>query len=89
MAAAYRSATIINNVPLEKNHILIVGDRYSVIEYAIMSKVKLLIVVGNGEINEEHLNLARENHVNIIRTKFDTFHTTKVIGLANYLKKVN
>lgn len=88
MAAAYRSATIINNVPLEKNHILIVGDRYSVIEYAIMSKVKLLIVVGNGEINEEHLNLARENHVNIIRTKFDTFHTTKVIGLANYLKNV-
>ena len=88
MAAAYRSATIINNVPLEKNHILIVGDRYSVIEYAIMSKVKLLIVVGNGKINEEHLNLARENHVNIIRTKFDTFHTTKVIGLANYLKNV-
>lgn len=88
MAAAYRSATIINNVPLEKNHILIVGDRYSVIEYAIMSKVKLLIVVGNGEIKEEHLNLARENHVNIIRTKFDTFHTTKVIGLANYLKNV-
>ncbi len=88
MAAAYRSATIINNVPLEKNHILIVGDRYNVIEYAIMSKVKLLIVVGNGEINEEHLNLARENHVNIIRTKFDTFYTTKVIGLANYLKNV-
>ena len=88
MAAAYRSATIINNVPLEKNHILIVGNRYSVIEYAIMSKVKLLIVVGNGEINEEHLNLARENHVNIIRTKFDTFYTTKVIGLANYLKNV-
>lgn len=88
MAAAYRSTTIINSVPLEKDNILIVGDRHSVIEYAIMSKVKLLIVVGGGEIREEHLKMAKENRVNIIRTKLDTFHTTKVIGLANYLKNV-
>lgn len=88
LAAAYRSSTIINNVRLKNDHILIVGDRHSVIEYAIMSKVKLLIVVGMGEIKSEHLELAKLNHVNIIRTKFDTFYTTKVIGLANYLKNV-
>lgn len=88
LAAAYRSTTIINNVRLEKDHILIVGDRHSVIEYAVMSKVKMLIVVGNGEIKPEHLEIAKQNHINIIRTKFDTFHTTKVIGLANYLKNV-
>lgn len=88
MAAAYRSTTIINNVRLEKDHILIVGDRHSVIEYAVMSKVKLLIVVGDGEIKPEHLEMAEKNRVNIIRTKFDTFRTTKVIGLANYLKNV-
>lgn len=88
LAAAYRSTTIINNVRLKNNHILIVGDRHSVIEYAIMSKVKLLIVVGMGEIKPEHLKLAKENQINIIRTRFDTFYTTKVIGLANYLKNV-
>lgn len=88
LAAAYRSTTFINNVRLEKDHILIVGDRHSVIEYAIMSKVKMLIVVGMGEIKSEHLELAKQNHVNIIRTKFDTFYTTKVIGLANYVKNV-
>ena len=88
IAAAYRSTTIINNVRLEKDHILIVGDRHSVIEYAVMSKVKLLIVVGEGEIKPEHLEMAQKNQVNIIRTKFDTFRTTKVIGLANYLKNV-
>lgn len=88
MAAAYRSSTIINNVPLERNHILIVGDRHSVIEYAVMSKVKLLIIVGNGEIKQEHLEMAKKSQTNIIRTKLDTFHTTKVIGLANYLKNV-
>lgn len=88
LAAAYRSTTIINQVTLKHDHILIVGDRHSVIEYAIMSKVKMLIVVGNGEIKPEHLELARENHINVIRTGFDTFYTTKVIGLANYAKNV-
>lgn len=88
MAAAYRSSTFTNTITLDNSNILIVGDRHSVIEYAIMSKVKLLIIVGNGEIQEKHLQMARENHVNIIRTKFDTFHTTKVIGLVNYLKTI-
>lgn len=88
MAAAYRSSTFMNTIHLGSDNILIVGDRHSVIEYAIMSKVKLLIIVGNGEIKEEHLQMARENHVNIIRTGFDTFRTTKVIGLSNYLKTI-
>lgn len=88
LAAAYRSTTILNSVSLDNNHVLIVGDRHSVIEYAINSSVKLLIVVGNGEIKQEHLEIAKKNHVNIIRTKFDTFHTARVIGLANYLKNI-
>ncbi len=88
LAASYRSTTILNNVTLGSNHILIVGDRHSVIEYAIKSKVKLLIIVGNNEIKEEHLELAKENKINIIRTGYDTFHTTKVIGLSNYLGNV-
>lgn len=88
LAAAYRSTTIINSVPLEKNHILIVGDRHSVIEYAILSKVKLLVLVGDNMIHEEHLRMAKENHVNIIGTSLDTFHTTKIIGLSNYIKNI-
>ena len=41
MVAAYRSTTFINTVPLTKDNILIVGDRHSVIEYAVESGVKL------------------------------------------------
>ncbi len=88
LAATYRSTTILNHVSLEKNHILIVEDRHSVIEYAVLSGVKMLILVGNAEIKTEHLETAKKNKVNIIRTHFDTFHTTKVIGLANYLKNI-
>ena len=63
---------------------MIVGDRHSIIEAAINSSIKLIIIVGNLEIKEEHLKIAIENKVNIIRTEYDTFHTAKLIGLSNY-----
>ena len=88
LAASYRSSTFMSTVTLTHDNILIVGDRHSVIEYAISCGVKLIIVVGNGEIRPEHLELAKQNHVNIIRTGFDTFRTTKVIGLSNYIANI-
>ncbi len=87
--ASYRSTTFLNQIPLDQNSILIVGDRHSIIEYAVASKVKLLIIVGNGEIKEEHLKIAEENKVNILRTSLDTFHTAKMISLANYVKNIS
>ena len=88
IAASYRSTTFMDSIKLDKTNILIVGDRHSVIEYAINSGVKLIIVVGNNEIKEEHLEIAKKNKVNIIRTGFDTFKTTKMIGLSNYIVNI-
>lgn len=88
LVAAYRSTTILNNVSFSKNTILIVGDRHSVIEYAVENGVKLLIVVGGNEIKKEHLEIAEKNHVNVIRTNYDTFHTAKLIGLSNYISNI-
>lgn len=87
--ASYRSTTFLNNIQLDENSILIVGDRHSIIEYAFRSKVKMIIIVGNGEIKEEHLKIAKENRVNVIRTNLDTFHTAKLIGLSNYVKDIS
>ena len=86
--ASFRSTTFLNNVDLCKSDVLIVGDRHSIIEYAVNCGVKLIIITGNGEIKEEHINVALSNHVNIIRTNFDTFHTAKMIGLCNYIKNI-
>ncbi len=83
LVASYRSTTFINNIKLNKDNILIVGDRHSIIENAVNSKIKLLIIAGNSEIKEEHLKIARENKVNIIRTNYDSFYSSKLIGLAN------
>lgn len=84
--AAFDDETFINNIKLSNNDILIVGDRHKIIEYAIDSKIKLIIVTGEGVIKEDHLIKARENRVNIIRTKYDTYHVSRVISLSNYIK---
>lgn len=86
MVAAYRSTTFINTVPLTKNDILIVGDRHSVIEYAVLSGVRLLILSGDAEIKEKHIEIARKNKVNIIRTPYDSYHITRLLPLTNYIK---
>ena len=84
LAASFRSTTILNTIDFKEDTIMIVGDRHSIIEAAINNKVKLIIIVGNLDIKEDHIELARKNKVNIIRTSYDTFHTAKMIGLSNY-----
>lgn len=86
LAAAFKDETFMENIHLSNEDILIVGDRHSIIKYAIKSQVKLLIITGDGEIQKSHIELAKENKVNIIRTKYDTYHVSRVISLSNYIK---
>ena len=88
MAAAFRSTTFIQNIKITNNDILIIGDRNNILEYIIKSKAKLIILVGNGELSKNNYELAKENKVNIIRTKHDTFYTSKIINLSNYVENV-
>lgn len=89
IVASYRSTTILSTVKLSKNHILIVGDRHSIIEYAINSGVGLLIVTGDHEIKAEHLALAKKNKVNIIITPHPTLIASRRINLANSIATIN
>ncbi len=86
LVASYRSTTFMETVKLKEDTILIVGDRHSIIEYAVKSKVKLIILSGDAQIKEEHLKIAEENKANIIRTKYSSYHITRLIVLANYIK---
>lgn len=88
LIASYKSTTIKESNQLTPNKILIVGNRHSVIEHAINEKIKLLILTGNAEIKEEHLKLAHQNKVNIIKTKFDTFKVARIINLCNYVTEL-
>lgn len=88
MVASYKSTTFITDVELNSDTILIVGDRHSILEYAVNSKVKMIILSGDKHIKEEHLNIAKANKVNIIMTNLDTFHVTKMINLSNYIDDI-
>ncbi|MGM9881257.1 MAG: putative manganese-dependent inorganic diphosphatase [Bacilli bacterium] len=83
IVAAYKSTTFIEEINLGSDNILIVGDRHSIIEYAVNSGIKLIIVTGSGEIKKEYLDIARKNKVNIIVTPYNTLETTKVFNLCN------
>lgn len=81
--ASYKSSTIKENVKFDNNDILIVGDRHSIIKYAIECGVKLLIVTGPNTIKKEHIELAKKHGVNIINTKHNTIITARRFNLAN------
>jgi len=81
--AGYKSTTFIEEMELSNNDILIVGDRHSIIEYAIKSKVKLIVVTGEHNIKDEHIKLAKKNKVNIIGSSYNTLYTTKIFNLGN------
>ncbi len=88
IAATYQSKTIVETIPLDHNNILLVGDRYKVLEYAISSKVQLIIVTGGYEVDEKLISKAKENKVSIIKTNLDTYHTSSNLILSNYISTI-
>ena len=88
VAATFDDNTFINNVSLDNNSILIVGDRKQIIDYAIESNVKLIILIGNQELKYEDLVVAKNNKVNIICTPFSSFETSKLLGLTNKISTI-
>lgn len=89
LTATFRSTTFIQDVKLDGNTVLVIGDRHSVLEYAVESGVKLIILVGNSEIKDRHLEIAKANKVNIIQTENGSFQVSNLINLSNYALKIN
>lgn len=79
----YRSTTFINDVKLKSSDILITSNRYSIIEYAIESKVKLIVVTNGESLKPEQLKMAKNNKVNIIKTKHSDLDTIKKFNFCN------
>ena len=88
-AVTYKSTTFIETFEFTHDDILIVGDRHSIIEAAVINGAKLLIITGNSMIKEEHIEIAKKHNVNIIRTPFNTYKTVKKIFLSNYIKNLH
>lgn len=73
---------------MDKDRILIVGDRYDVIEKAIERKVQLIILTGKPEIPTKLIEMAEENRLTMISSKLDTYTCANKIFQANHLSTI-
>ena len=88
IAGSYQSQTFINKAILNESDILIVGDRYKVLQHAIDSKVSLIVLTNNCDLESDLLELAKKNKVSVISSSFDTYNTCSKIALSNYVKSI-
>ena len=88
VAATFDDNTFINSINLDENSIVIVGDRESIINYAISSYVKLIIVVGDKKLSPEQLLIAEFNKVNIIFTSYNSYEVSKLLSLTNKISSI-
>ena len=88
LITAFHENTLLNSRLFGKNAIVITGDRYDVIEFAIESQVQLIIVTGGLEIPENLVEKAAVSRVNMIRTPFDTYYTSKLINQTNFVRTI-
>ena len=88
IAATFDDSTFINNIKLDINSILIVGDRKNIIDYAIQSKVKLIILIGNSKLNDDEVLKAVNNKVSVITTPLSSFETSKLLCLTNRINTI-
>ncbi len=86
LTAGYRSTTFKEKVNIDKESVLIVGDRHSIIEYAIENCASIIILTNGVKMKEEHLKLAQKNKVDIISTDYDTLVASNLVVLSNFIK---
>lgn len=88
LAATYARATFLERVTLDNSYILIIGDRTAILDYAIESKVKLIIVIAGIELSAELVEKAKKNKVNIMSTPLSSYEVGKLISFSNYIKDI-
>ena len=89
MVASFQSKTFHEEVELTDKDILIVGDRYKIIEYAIESKVKLIVLTGNHSLPNKLLKKAEKNKINVIITKYNSLEASNKVILSNRICSIN
>ena len=88
LSATYYSATFADKVILKNSDILIVADRYKILEYALNASVKMIVLVGGAKLPKELLKIAKKNRVNVISTVQYSYEIANKIKLCNYVKNL-
>lgn len=73
---------------IDEDHVILVGDRYDVIEHAIETRVKLLVVTGDVDLPDKYIEMAQDNNVPIIALPTDTYTTSRLIQQCNTVSRI-
>lgn len=73
---------------LTPEYVIIVGDRFDVIEMAIEQQVELILVTGSHQIPEELIQKAKTHGVSLISCGLDTYTTAKRVSQCNYIDEI-
>ena len=89
LIAGLKDKTFQKEVELSNEDILIVGDRTKILEYAIDSRVKLIILPLNINVDKKIIKKAEAKRINIIASELDSFQIANKILLSNFVKSIN
>lgn len=85
----FSTEAFIREIKLNENNILVVGDRYKVVDYAINSNVQLIILTRNRTIPKSLLKKAINKKITIISSSYTSFELCNRLSLSNYIKTIN
>lgn len=85
---AFHKDTIIENEIFNDKSVVITGDRFEIIDYAIRRNVQLIIVTGGQNIPQVLKDRAAVSRVNILITPYDTYDTAKIINQTNFISTI-
>ncbi len=88
ISPSYRSITFKEEVKIDRDSVLITGDRHSIIEYAVNSSASIIILTNNVEMLPEHLEIAKKNKVDIIQTHYNGITAANLVILSNYIEDI-
>jgi manganese-dependent inorganic pyrophosphatase len=76
-----------DNIP-ESQSIIIVGDRWDIQQRSIQLGVRALVITGNLPVDDDVVQLARDSHVAILVSPYDSATTAWVIRTASTIDRL-
>lgn len=83
---SYSSSTFKDMIKIDENSVIIVGDRYGILDYALNNKASIIILTNGVELKDEFLEIAKKNKVDVISTEYDGITTANLVVFSNYIK---
>ncbi len=76
------------NININKNTILVCENDREIIKNAIDSNVKMIILVGNDDLNLDIMLECKEKNINFINTKLNVLEISKLLCLSNKIDSI-